>query len=154
MSREFVQGPRGDLILHAALPLNLPWFSCVYPFLSRFSRTLLEVFWCSKCVMQHIVGKLLMSTFQRYKVYVNQSLDGRVMTLGSWGAEAFLRVFPAKIPVKRRKPPANRELHVIAGVIIFTTHPGSRINSSGRKMRQVFVSFFLTFCLCLRVYLT
>ena len=43
--------------------------------------------------MQHIVGKLLMSTFQRYKVYVNQSLDGRVMTLGSWGAEAFFACF-------------------------------------------------------------
>ena len=43
--------------------------------------------------------------------------------------ELFLRVFPAKIPVKRGKPPVNRELHVIAGVVIFLTHPDSRINS-------------------------
>jgi hypothetical protein len=39
-----------------------------------------------------------------------------------------LRVFPVKILVKRGKPPANRELHVVAGVIIFPTHPGSRVN--------------------------
>ena len=42
--------------------------------------------------------------------------------------EMFLHVFPAKIPIKRGKPPANRELYVIAGVVIFLTHPGSRIN--------------------------
>ena len=42
--------------------------------------------------------------------------------------ELFLRVFPAKIPVKRGMPPANRELHVVARVVIFLTHPGSRIN--------------------------
>ena len=42
--------------------------------------------------------------------------------------ELFLCVFPAKIPVKRGKPPANRELHVVAGVVIFPTHPGSRVN--------------------------
>jgi hypothetical protein len=42
--------------------------------------------------------------------------------------ELFLRVFPAKIPVKRGKPPANRELHVVAGVVIFPTHPGPRVN--------------------------
>ena len=42
--------------------------------------------------------------------------------------ELFLRVFPVKIPVKRGKPLANRELHVIAEVIIFPTHLGSRVN--------------------------
>ena len=42
--------------------------------------------------------------------------------------ELFLCVFPAKIPVKRGKPPANRELHVIAGVVIFPMHLGSRVN--------------------------
>ena len=38
--------------------------------------------------MQHIVGKLSMSSFQRYKVYVNQSLDERVMAPGSRGVGA------------------------------------------------------------------
>jgi hypothetical protein len=37
--------------------------------------------------------------------------------------ELFFYVFPVKIPVKRGKPPANRELHVVAGVVIFPTHP-------------------------------
>ena len=40
----------------------------------------------------------------------------------------FSCVFPAKISVKRGKPPANRELHVVARVFIFPTHPGSRVN--------------------------
>ena len=43
--------------------------------------------------------------------------------------ELFFRVFLAKIPVDRGKPPANQELHIVAGVIIFPTHPGSLINS-------------------------
>jgi hypothetical protein len=42
--------------------------------------------------------------------------------------ELFLCVFPAKIPAKRGKPPANRELHVVAGVIIFPMHLASRVN--------------------------
>jgi hypothetical protein len=41
----------------------------------------------------------------------------------------FFRVFPAKIPAKRGKPPANRELCLAAGVAFFLTHPGSRIKS-------------------------
>ena len=36
--------------------------------------------------MQYIVGKLSTSTFQRYKVCMNQSLDERVMAPGSRGA--------------------------------------------------------------------
>ena len=43
-------------------------------------------------------------------------------------SELFFHVFPAKIPAKRGKPSANRELRLAAGVAIFLTHPGSRIN--------------------------
>ena len=42
--------------------------------------------------------------------------------------ELFLCVFSAKILVKRGMPSANRELHVVAGVVIFPTYPGSRVN--------------------------
>ena len=42
--------------------------------------------------------------------------------------ELFLCVFPAKIPVKRGMFLANREFHVVAGVVIFPTNPGSKIN--------------------------
>jgi hypothetical protein len=44
-------------------------------------------------------------------------------------SELFFRVFPAKIPAKRGKPPVNRELRLVAGVAVFLTHPGSRIKS-------------------------
>jgi hypothetical protein len=50
------------------------------------------------------------------------------MAPGSRGAGAIFGVFPVKIPVKRGMPPANRELHVVAGVVIFPTHPGLRVN--------------------------
>ena len=36
--------------------------------------------------------------------------------------------FPVKIPVKRGMLPANREFYVVAGVVIFPTHPGLRVN--------------------------
>uniref|UniRef100_A0A2N9GGG0 Uncharacterized protein n=1 Tax=Fagus sylvatica TaxID=28930 RepID=A0A2N9GGG0_FAGSY len=93
MPREPYSSPLGSLILHASPPPNPPRFSCAYPFLTRFSRAVLEVFWYSKWVMQHIVGKLSTSTFQRYKVYMNRSSDGRVMTPGSRGAGAIFACF-------------------------------------------------------------
>uniref|UniRef100_A0A2N9GAJ1 Uncharacterized protein n=1 Tax=Fagus sylvatica TaxID=28930 RepID=A0A2N9GAJ1_FAGSY len=57
-------------------------------FLTRFSRAVLEVFWNSKWVMQHIAGKLSTSSFQRYKVCMNRSSDERVMAPGSRGIGA------------------------------------------------------------------
>ena len=43
-------------------------------------------------------------------------------------SELFFSIFPVKIPAKRGKPPANRELHVVAGVTIFPTYPSPHIN--------------------------
>jgi hypothetical protein len=136
-AREACSPPRGNLIRHATPLSNPPRFLCTYCFLTQFSREILEVFWCSKRVMQHIFRNFVTSTFQRYKVCANQSSDERDMAPGSWGVGAFFRVFLAKIPAKRGKPPANRELHTIAGVSIFLTHPGSRINSwrAGKTQR-------------------
>jgi hypothetical protein len=57
-------------------------------FLTRFSRAVLEVFWNSKWVMQHIAGKLSTSSFQRYEVCMNRSSDERVMAPGSRGIGA------------------------------------------------------------------
>ena len=60
------------------------------------------------------------------------------MRIGVWTGELWLPevgvpelfscVFPAKIPVKRGMLPANREFHIVAGVIIFPTYPGLRVN--------------------------
>uniref|UniRef100_A0A2N9IYW8 Uncharacterized protein n=1 Tax=Fagus sylvatica TaxID=28930 RepID=A0A2N9IYW8_FAGSY len=93
MTARVVQLPRGILILHASSSLNPPRFSHAYPFLTQFSRAVLEVFRNSKWVMQHIVGKLSMSTFQWYKVCTNRSSDERVMTPGSRGAGAVFVCF-------------------------------------------------------------
>ena len=46
--------------------------------------------------------------------------------VGVW--ELFLCTFPMKIPVKREMLLVNREFHVVAGVITFPRHPGSKIN--------------------------
>uniref|UniRef100_A0A2N9F0D4 Uncharacterized protein n=1 Tax=Fagus sylvatica TaxID=28930 RepID=A0A2N9F0D4_FAGSY len=74
------------LSIHASTPPNLPRFSRAYPFLTRFSRAVLEVFQNSKWVMQHISGKPLTSSFQRYKVFTNRNSNERFMAPGSWGA--------------------------------------------------------------------
>jgi hypothetical protein len=52
-------------------------------------------------------------------------------------SELFFRVFPVKIPAKRGKLPANRELCLAARVAVFLTQPGSQINSqrAGRNPR-------------------
>uniref|UniRef100_A0A2N9G233 Uncharacterized protein n=1 Tax=Fagus sylvatica TaxID=28930 RepID=A0A2N9G233_FAGSY len=52
-------------------------------------------------------------------------------------SELFSCTFPVKIPVKRGMLSANREFHDVAGVIIFPTHPGSRINllRAGKTLR-------------------
>uniref|UniRef100_A0A2N9IJW0 Uncharacterized protein n=1 Tax=Fagus sylvatica TaxID=28930 RepID=A0A2N9IJW0_FAGSY len=55
---------------------------------TRENPGVLEVFWNSKWVMQHIAGNLSTSSFQRYKVCMNRSSDERVMAPGSRGIGA------------------------------------------------------------------
>uniref|UniRef100_A0A2N9HFX7 Reverse transcriptase RNase H-like domain-containing protein n=1 Tax=Fagus sylvatica TaxID=28930 RepID=A0A2N9HFX7_FAGSY len=81
------------LSFHASPSSNPPRFSCAYPFLTQFSRAVLEVFRNSKWVMQHIVGNLSTSTFQRYKVCTNRSSDEGVMAPGSRDAGAVFVCF-------------------------------------------------------------
>ena len=50
----------------------------------------------SKWVIQHTVGKVAESTFQRYKVRTNQSLDRKVMAPGSRGVGAFFFFFSSR----------------------------------------------------------
>ena len=120
--------PRGDLIPPRQ---HLSESSSVFvhvSFFDRFSRAVLGVFRNSKWVMQHIVGNLSTSSFQQYKVCANRSSDERVMAPGSRGVGAVCVHYPMKIPVKRGMLSANREFHVVDGVVIFPTHPGSKIN--------------------------
>uniref|UniRef100_A0A2N9HST0 Serine-threonine/tyrosine-protein kinase catalytic domain-containing protein n=1 Tax=Fagus sylvatica TaxID=28930 RepID=A0A2N9HST0_FAGSY len=58
------------------------------PFLTRFSRAVLEVFRNSKWVMRHIFGNISTSSFQRYKFCANRSSDEGVMAPGSRGVGA------------------------------------------------------------------
>ena len=54
-------------------------------------------FWYLKWVMQGIVGKLEKSTFQQYKVCVNWSLDGKVMSPGSRVVRAIFLHFSGEV---------------------------------------------------------
>ena len=128
MPRELCSCHVAVLSFHASPPLNLPRFSRAYPFLTQFSRAVLEVFRNSKWVRQHIAGNLSTSTFQRYKFYINQSSDERVMAPGSWGAEAVFACFSGEDSGQTGKLPANWELYVVAGVVKFPTHLGPRGN--------------------------
>jgi hypothetical protein len=84
--------PRGDLIRHVAPSANPYRFACLYNFLTQFSRQLLGAFWYLKWVMRGTVGNLEKSTFQRYKVCMNRSSNGKVMAPGSRGVRVvFLR---------------------------------------------------------------
>ena len=70
-----------------------------------------------------------MSTFQWYKVCANQNSDEKLWLLEVGVSELFFCIFPVKIPAKRGKPLANRELQVIAEVALFPTHLGFWIKS-------------------------
>ena len=83
-----VRPPHGSLILPCQhLSESSSVFVCI-SFFDRYFRAIFGVFRNSKWVMQHIVGKLSMSSFQRYKVFMNRSSDERVMAPGSRGVGA------------------------------------------------------------------
>ena len=83
-----VRLPRGILILPRQHLSESSSVSVRISFFDRFSREVLGVFRNSKWVMQHIVGKLSTSSFQRYKVCANRSSEERVMAPGSRGVGA------------------------------------------------------------------
>uniref|UniRef100_A0A2N9GVH4 Uncharacterized protein n=1 Tax=Fagus sylvatica TaxID=28930 RepID=A0A2N9GVH4_FAGSY len=78
--------------------------------------------------MQHIAGnsrRLLSNGIKFARIGVRT----RELWLPEVGvSELFSCTFPVKIPIKRGMLSANREFHVVAGVVIFPTHPSSRIN--------------------------
>jgi hypothetical protein len=79
--------------------------------------------------MQGTVGNLEKSNFQRYKVCVNRSSDGKLWLPEVGASELFFCVFPANIPAKREMLPANRKLRLVAGVAVFLKVLNFLINS-------------------------
>jgi hypothetical protein len=157
-AREACSPPRGDLIRHATPLPNPPQFSCAYCFLTRFSGAILEAFWCSKSVIQHIFGKLTTSTFQRYKVCMNRSSDERDMVPGSWGAGAVFSCFSSEDSSQMGEATGELRVARCSRSCYLSNAPGfadqlivSRKDSTreggcpGGKTRQIFNAFFLLF---------
>ena len=155
------------LSFHASTYPNFPRFSRAYPFSTRFSRAVLEVFRNSKWVMQHITGNLSTSSFQRYKVYMNRSLDERVMSPGSRGVGAVFVHFSnedsgqtgnaiGEPRVPRRS--WSRYLSNAPGLadqIVASKEDSAREGDClGRKMRFTPSAFFLKSCPSSRAFLT
>ena len=88
-----VRPPRGGLILPRQRLSESSSIFVRVSFFDRFSSAVLGVFWNSKWVMQHIVGKISTSSFQLYKVCTNRSSDEGVMAPGSRGAGAIFVYF-------------------------------------------------------------
>ena len=125
------------LSIHASSSSNLPRFPCAYPFLSRFSRAV----WGSSGTQNRSYSISSESSRRSLSNGINFTRIGvrkRELWLLEVGvSELFLCTFPMKIPVKRGMLSANREFHVVAGVVIFPTHSGSRINllRAGKTLR-------------------
>ena len=155
------------LSFHASTSPNLPRFSHAYPFLTRFSRAVLEVFRNSKWVMQHIARKLSTSSFQRYKVYTNRSLDERVMAPGSRGAGAVFVCFSGEDSGqtgdafgKPRVPRRSRSRYLsntpgLADQLVASRKDSAREGGCpGGKTHFTPSAFFLKSCPSSRAYLT
>jgi hypothetical protein len=155
------------LSFHASSSSNLPRFSCAYPFLTQFSREVLEVFRNSKWVMQHIFGKLSTSSFQRYKVCMNRSSDERVMAPGSRGVGAVFVRFSDEDSgqmgdaIGEPRVPRRSWSRYLSNAPGFTDQlVASRKDSAreggcpGGKMRFTPSAFFLKSCPSSRAFLT
>jgi hypothetical protein len=136
-------------------------------FLTRFFRAVLEVFRNSKWVMQHIVGKISTSSFQRYKVCTDQSSDERVMAPGSRGVRAVFVHFSDEDSDQTgdaigepRVPRRSWSRYLSDAPGLTDQLVASRKNSareggcSGGKMRFTPNAFFLKSCPSSRAFLT
>ena len=128
MPRESCSCHVAILSFHASTYPNFPRFSRAYPFLTDFQGQ----FWGSYGTQN---GSYSISSESSRCPLPNGIKFARIgvrtkeLWLPEFGvSELFLCTFPMKIPVKREKFLENREFHVVAGVVTFPTHPGSKIN--------------------------
>ena len=162
-----VRPPRGSLILPRQHLSKSSSISVRVSFFDRFLRAVLGVFRNSKWVMQHIVGKLSTSSFQRYKVCANRSSDERVMAPRSWGVEAVFVHFSDEdssqtgdVLGEPRVPRRSRSRYVSNATRLEDQLVGSREDSvreggcPGGKTHFTPSAFFLKSCPSSRTFLT